>query len=161
MPTIHLGYSTHSEWLAAVNKAEPVNALSIIESSAISRAGVSVNKQVIVLSQAQGNVIHYLRLFTDSYQSINGFSAAMDPKKHEARAESAWHIIQAWLGEQGLTFRRSIIAFPKGLRLLDGSADGLMEYHKELDAWLWADRIDPVLLEPYQPAGMPAVAQAA
>ncbi len=144
----YLGYPSHTDWLAAVDRSQPVNAICIIEPGRSAVHGLSLNKQLVILSQAQGSTIHYLRLIVDGYQTMDGRSALMDDKKHEQRAESAWKIIQTWLKEQGLTFRIALLAFPKTLRLLDGSADALMEFNKDLDRWLFADRIDPCLLEP-------------
>jgi hypothetical protein len=156
MPTFYLGYSTLTEWRAAIDANQPVNALSIIEPgrASVRSGGLQFNKQVIVLSQQQGGTVHYLRLVTDGYQSINGLSAVHEMRLHEQRAESAWVIVQAWLAEQGLTFRRAILAFPKTLRLLDGSAGTLMEFSRELDRWIYADRIDPAWLVP-TPAAQP------
>ena len=160
MTSHYLGYSRHTDWIAAIDRTQPVNAISIVNTEWIG-SGLAKNTQLIVLSQAQGDTVHLLRLITDQYQTMDG-REPLDSKikLHEKRAESAWDILQTWLRENNLITRRALLALHKDLRLLDGHADGLMEFSKDLGYWIFADRIDPSFLEPYVPAAASTVVHA-
>jgi hypothetical protein len=132
-----VGFGALEDWLVAIDRSRPVNAECIVDPGKFGKFGVAIHKQVLVVSQTEpGGDVLYCRVHFDSYQSFQN-QPAFEAEKHHRRGETAWAVIQQWLIEQGLTFRRAIVATPHNLTLLEGHADCL-RYDKETDAYIRA-----------------------
>lgn len=128
-----VGFGTSTDWIAEVDKSFPVNAECVAEGGKGDRYGIRLTTQYIVLSQVKGSEVLYCLVPVDRYQTMD-FHPMFDEEKHVARAKTAFDITLAWLEQNGIRPRRSIVAMPRSLKKLEGVAE-YMRYDKESDTY--------------------------
>lgn len=129
-----IGFGASTEWLASIDKTKPVNVESCLHGLPMGKVGVRVVEQRFYLSQVVGNEVLYV------YEVIGRFlSMDMQPMTpadaHEERVKSAFEITCKWLEDNGVKFRKAMIAFPKNLVLSEGALDH-MKWDKETDTFI-------------------------
>lgn len=131
-----VGFSSTTDWLAAIDTYMPVNADVVTMQDPSSHAGLTHATTYMILSQHQGgedfSEILYCQVMVDRFEMVNGepLEAPAEAGRHEQRSTSAQVVMVAWLEQHQLKFRRAVLAAPKDLRMLEGNAD-FLRYDKE------------------------------
>lgn len=131
-----IGFDSLEKFLGAATHLHPLNALPIVHPGRGGSHGISIDTQLILVSQVQANgEVLYCRIITGRYQAIAGSHEPLfEGKNYQARSESAWQIVAQEMLMQGFVVREALIAIPQNLQLLDGHADCL-KYNKESDLY--------------------------
>lgn len=133
-----VGFGTMEDWAAAIDQGQPVNAESVTETTAANkRYNLTRCTQLLLVSQVCGAEVLYCRKLTGAFLSADGGLHPMgdDLKKIIDRERSAWDVLVGWLEEQGLVYRRAMVALPTKMKLLDGNA-GFLAYDQARDIWI-------------------------
>lgn len=129
-----VGFGTSSEWLASIDKNLPVNVESFMYGQKMGKIGVRVVEQRIMLSQVVGNEVLYVYDTIGKYHSMD--MQPMTPEDaHAPRIKSAFDLTCKWLEDNGVKFRRAMIATPKNLVLSEGMLDHI-KWDRETDTYL-------------------------
>ena len=131
-----IGFDSLEKLLNAATHLRPLNALPVVLPGRGGKYGISINTQLILVSQVQANgEVLYCRIITGRYQAIAGSREPLDEgKNYQARSESAWQIVAQEMLMQGFDVREALIAIPQNLQLLEGHADCL-KYNKDTDLY--------------------------
>ena len=129
-----VGFGTSTDWLQAINRDGPVNVECVTEISGNGSYGIRSATQYVILTQVKDGEVLYFLDPVDRY-STQDSRPMFDEEKHIQRAKSAFDATLAWLKEQGIfNARRAMVAMPKNLRRLEGTAD-YMRWNKEADLY--------------------------
>lgn len=138
MTQTFVGFGKATDFLAAIDRSQPVNAECVTLTGKAGKFGIALATTVIVLSQPRGSEIFYFYSPISRYQTLNGEPMIMNKQEIEnrqTRNDRAYEITLAWLAGAGVTARHSIIAMPSTYRMLEGYAD-YMRYDKGSDLWI-------------------------
>lgn len=136
---IFVGYSRVEEWLRAYRLLNEqcrqftgldltVQAASIDESEHTA-GGVEFRHYRDVLSFVTDGAVHYCLLEWGRAEYLDGAEFASGNPSVRERARKGHEVVAEWLRRQTLPVFESVVARPRDLRLLDGSA-GFLVYRK-------------------------------
>lgn len=120
-----VGFHTLEQLLKQADPERPIDALAITQPGPTGKYGISIEKQMIMVTQfsANGETL-YCRIVTGHYQVLAG---QIMSTRHDfpAIGLSAWLIVHEEIKQRGFTLREAVAALPRNLTFLDGSAECL------------------------------------
>lgn len=133
----YICYSTSAEFLANIDKTQPVNAECLSENGKPGKYGMGIATSAVVLSQAGTKECHIFFQPVTRYSTMNGeyFGKDSEWENHTRRSRTAFELTCAWLETHGLKYRKAMLAVPKNLRKVKGRAS-YMQYDKESDSYV-------------------------
>lgn len=137
-----IGYADLLEWRKAIDPRQPVYASPVIQPGSVSKQGLRVDRAEIHVAQPdEWGDVHYWQFTVGRWQELSHAPdfGARDREKVITRRDEIWSLIKVWLDEQGLVVRDALIAFPRNLRLLEGTP-GILRWNQERSAWERTDR---------------------
>lgn len=124
-PPILIGYTTIEEWLSVADVDKPVYASVATEVGEVARYGLRTDLAVVMVAQPDGDIVHYFRGVVTHLRFVNNEPFDTDHKHRVATIENAWKKVEEWLTNNGLTYRKGVIAVEKDVRLVDGDTSDL------------------------------------
>jgi len=115
----YIGYGSLEEFAGSVNKGEPVYGCLVKESVSGER-GMRSDFVVALVSQPQGDRVHYFRCTLAVLQYVHNAPFNFDFEERRAHAEQAWDLMVEWLLEQGFSVRDGVVAMPRDFKYFEG-----------------------------------------
>lgn len=131
----YAGFESLEKLLEQADHQKPIDAMPIVDPGKAGKFGISIHTQLILVAQQRGDELLYCRIVTGRYQAFAGEVKPLSTTHdYPAISASAWAIVQEEIKARGFTLREALVALPKNLRFLDGTAECL-HFNKETDRY--------------------------
>lgn len=137
MKEYFVGFGSAAEWKSAINQERQVNVAVITEIGPTNKMGLASGTSYLVLSQLRDDEVLYLLVPVTRFQAMGGRPFEREVDQHARRGETAQAIAVAWLDRAGIPHRTAVMATPRNLKLMEGTAE-FLHYDKEADSYVMA-----------------------